>query len=133
MKVLEINSHRYRSPSEEEKSKAKERIAKMRKEGEKMVKGMFEFIDAQGGWLDFTYRFFPGEPCRVVRINHGEICDLPMILVKHLNNVYKKVRTMAPQLDESGKPTKVGTVTKISRTRFTPMDVLGDELIKVGA
>lgn len=133
MEVKEISSVKYKTPSEEEKSKAKERIAKLRKESEKMVKGMFEFIDAQGGWLDFTYRFFPGEPCRTVRINHGEICDLPMILVKHLNNVYKKVRTMAPELDESGRPTKVGMVTKISRTRFTPMDVLGDELIKVGA
>jgi hypothetical protein len=133
MEVKEISSVKYKKATDEEKCKAKERMVKMRKDGEKLVKGMFEFIDAQGGWLDFTYRFFPGEPCRTVRINHGEICDLPMVLVKHLNNVYKKVRTMAPQLDESGRPTKVGMVTKISRTRFTPMDVLGDNLIGVGA
>ena len=124
MKVQEINVHKYKLPSESEKAKAKEKMEKMRKEGEKLVKGMFEFIDAQGGWLDFSYRFFPGEPCRTVRINHGEICDLPMILVKHLNNVWKKVRKMAPELDESGKPIKFGAVERISRTRFTPMDMM---------
>lgn len=124
MQIQEINPQRYRPPSDSEKAKAKEKMDKMRKEGEKMVHGMFEFLDAQGGWLDFSYRFFPGEPCRTVRIIHGEVVDLPMILVKHLNNVYKKVRCMDPELDENGRTKKAGSVTKISRTRFTPMDMM---------
>ena len=97
---------------------------KMRKEGEKLVKGMFEFLDAMGGWLDFSYRFFPGEPIRVVRINHGEIVDLPMILVKHLNNVWKKVRTMPKEMTEDGRFKGAPYVERISRTRFTPMDMM---------
>jgi hypothetical protein len=124
MQVIEINAQKYKLPSESERSKAKEKMEKQRKEGEKTVKGMFEFLDAQGGWLDFSYRFFPGEPIRTVRINHGEIVDLPMILVKHLNNIWKKVRAPSMEMGESGKVKAVPYVQKISRTRFTPMDMM---------
>lgn len=124
MEVKEINSVKYRPPSDEQKAKAKVLIEKMRKDGEKTVKGMFEFLDAQGGWLDFSYRFFPGDPVRTVHITHGEIVDMPMILVKHLNNVWKKVRQMPRELNEQGKAIKQGYVERISRTRFTPMDVM---------
>lgn len=124
MQIKETNPHRYKMPSEAEKTKAKEKMEKMRKEGEKLVNGMFEFLDAQGGWLDFSYRFFPGEPIRTVRINHGEICDLPMILVKHLNNVWKKVRAPNRQMGENGQFISGPSVERISRTRFTPMDVM---------
>ena len=127
MEIREINRHKYKLASESERAKSKALMEKMRKEGEKMVKGMFEFLDAQGGWLDFSFRFFPGEPIRQVKVIHGEIVEVPLILAKHLNNVYKKVRVPSSDLDKGG-----GTVTKISRTRFTPMDMLGEELIKVG-
>lgn len=124
MRVVEINSQKYKLPSESERAKAKTMMEKARKEGEKLMKGMFEFLDAQGGWLDFSYRFFPGEPVRTVRINHGEIVDLPMCLVKHLNNIWKKVRIQERTLGEGGKLAAPAVFTKISRTRFTPMDVM---------
>lgn len=124
MQILEINSHKYKLPSESEKAKAKEKMEKMRKEGEKLVKGMFEFLDAQGGWLDFSYRFFPGEPCRTVRINHGEIVDLPMVLVRHLNNIWKKVRVPNREMTEDGRFKGAPYIERVSRTRFTPMDVM---------
>ena len=119
MDVKEINNQKFRLPSESDRNSAKEQITKLRKEGEKMIKGMFEFTEAQGGWLDFSYRFFPGEPLRTVRITHGEITDVPRVLVKHLNNCYKKVRTPPDDLDK-GKT----NVMKVSRCRFTPMDVM---------
>src|SRR5271166_1891123 len=84
----------------EQKAKSSERIKKMQKDGEKMIKGIFEFTDAAGGWLDFSYRFYPGEPIRTVKITHGEIVDIPTDLAKHLNNVYKKVRMMPGNLDQ---------------------------------
>ena len=100
-----------------------ELIKKMRKEDEKMVSGMFEFLDAQGGWLDFAYRKYPGESIQIIKINHGEICDLPMGIVKHLNNTKKKGRKYSHELPEVGK--KVArSYEVISRTRFTPVNVL---------
>lgn len=100
-----------------------ERLKKMRKEHEKMCKGMFEFIDAQGGWLEFTYRVFPGEPVTYLRIDHGEIVDLPIGIVRHLNNTKKKVRRydMVELKGNRGVPQSHET---ISRLRFTPMDVM---------
>lgn len=101
--------------------KAEELVRKLRKEHEKLVKGMFEFLDAQGGWLDFSYRFFKGEPVQTFRINHGEIVEIPMGIVKHLNNCYKKVRMLDPNLPANGIRSNV---TKTSRTRFTPSEFL---------
>lgn len=100
-----------------------EMVKKMRKEDEKMRKGMFEFLDAQGGWLDFTYRKYPGEPIQTIHIVHGEVCDLPMGLIKHLNNTKKKVRRYNLELPQQGsRPPRSFEV--ISRCRFTPMDVM---------
>jgi hypothetical protein len=127
MQVIEINRKKFAPPSESQKTEVAEKLKKLRKEGEKMIKGMFEFVDAQGGWLDFSYRFFPGDPIRTVKINHGEVVDIPMILAKHLNNVYKKVRCLPDNADKGR-----GAITKISRTRFTPMDMLTEDLIRVG-
>lgn len=103
--------------------KSAEKIKKIQKEGEKLVKGLFEFTDAQGGWFDFSYRFYPGEPIRTITITHGEIVDIPQDVAKHLNNVYKKIRGLRPDLDKGRD-----TITKISRTRFIPMDYLAEEL-----
>jgi hypothetical protein len=93
-----------------------ELVKKMRKEDDKIRKGLFEFLDAQGGWLDFSYRKYPGEPIQTIRITHGEICDLPMGLIKHLNNTKKNIPM------EGGRPPRSFEV--ISRCRFTPMDVM---------
>lgn len=119
MQVLEISKKRLSPASAQQRAEVEEKIKKMKKEGEKLVHGMFEFVDAQGGWLDFSFRFFKDDPIRTIKIIHGEICDLPMIVVKHLNNVYKKVRVPPENLDK-GK----SSVTRISRCRFTPMDMM---------
>jgi len=105
--------------------KTEEMVKKMRKEHEKLQKGMFEFIDAQGGWLEFSYRFFKDDPLMTIKITHGEICDLPMGIIKHLNNCVKKVRTLMPmQGNEQNARGIPQTVTKFSRMRFTPVDMM---------
>jgi hypothetical protein len=119
LQVIEISGKKFAPASSEQKEEVKQRIKKIQKEGEKLRKGMFEFIDAGSGWLDFCYRFYPGEPIRRVKITHGEICDLPSDVVKHLNNCYKKVRMVREKADEG-----VDQVMKTSRCRFTPMDAM---------
>lgn len=101
--------------------KYEDAIKKLRKEHEKPVKGMFEFIDAQGGWLDFSYRFFKGDPLSTIHLVHGEITEIPMGLVRHLNNVKKKIRRFGQEIvNERGLPSTYETV---SRVRFTPVDM----------
>lgn len=98
-----------------------EKVKNLRKEYEKPVKGMFEFIDAQGGWFDFVYRFFPGEPIQQIRLIHGEICELPMGIVKHINNTKKKIRRLN-NLEPGSKDVPYTFETQ-SRVRFTPVDM----------
>ena len=133
MQIIEINKKKFAPASANQRKEVEDKIVKMRKDGEKMVRGMFEFTDAQGGWLDFSYRFFKGDPIRTIKINHGEIVDVHMMLAKHLNNCYKKVRTMPKEVDERGKTKVAGTVMKFTRTRFIPMDMLDPELVDAKA
>lgn len=98
-----------------------EKVKNLRQEYEKPVKGMFEFIDAQGGWFDFVYRFFPGEPIQQIRLIHGEICELPMGIVKHINNTKKKIRRLN-NLEPGSKDVPYTFETQ-SRVRFTPVDM----------
>jgi len=94
-----------------------ELVKKMRKEDDKVISGMFEFLDAQGGWLEFAYRKYPGEPIQMIKMIHGEICDLPMGIVKHLNNTKKKVRRYSMELNHSDC-TPVTAVSSPQSVRF---------------
>lgn len=125
MEIKEIVKKAWKNPHPE---KMAEEIKKMQKEHNKLVKGMFEFVDAQGGWFEFCHRFFPGEPILQIRLIHGEICELPMGLVRHLNNTYKKVRSFAASSPDKAAEMKMRgvptTVEKTSRVRFIPMDAM---------
>ena len=117
MRVVETQAKKFVKVDETTRA---DLIKKARKEYEKPCKGMFEFIDTQGGWIDFTDRPFPGDPIRTYHINHGEICELPMGLVKRLNNTKKKVRKGT--MDVDGQTLK--SYDLISRLRFTPTDFM---------
>lgn len=131
MQVIETNARKFRLPSEPERLRAKELLAKARKEGEKMTTGIFEFVSAQGGWFDFSYRFYPGEPIRTVKIIHGEKIDIPLDLAKHLNNVYKKVRLPPDGTGSINADKQRLKVMKTSRIRFIPMDVMGQGFLNM--
>jgi len=120
MEVREISKKPKNSLPPQERD---ELVKKKRKEDDKLVEGMFEFLDAQGGWLEFTYRVYPGESIQIIKLIHGEICDLPMGIIKHLNNTKKKVRRYSMELPSSGQRTPRSFDT-VSRVRFTPTAVL---------
>lgn len=119
---MQVVQYKKRTENNTAPEKREELLKKMKKEHEKLVKGVFEFVDAQGGWLDFSYRWFKDDLLTTIKLTHGETCELPMGIVKHLNNTYKKVRTLTNELGPDGKPKF--TNQKISRVRFTPVDVL---------
>ena len=116
MEVREINKKKINTMPANERD---ELVKKKRKEDDKMVNGMFEFLDAQGGWLEFSHRIYPGEPIQIIKLIHGEICDLPMGIVRHLNNTKKKVRRYSMEFPASGQRAPRSYET-ISRVRFTP-------------
>lgn len=120
---MQIKETTRKSNKKLPKEKYEELVKALRKEHEKPVKGMFEFLDAQGGWLDFVYRFFKEDPIYTIRLTHGEICELPMGIVKHLNNTKKKIRTLNGEYDPKTRGVPKTFETQ-SRVRFTPIDVL---------
>ena len=121
MQVIEYNKkQKFTKP----KPEVEELIKKMRKEDEKMVKGKFEFVEADGGFFEFAYRMYPGLIQKYTLI-HGEICDLPMGLVKHLNNTYHKVRKyMNVEQSTSGAVKTPMTFDTRSRIRFVPVEFI---------
>ena len=119
---MEVKEFKKKSVNTMAKPEAEAMMAKLKKEHSVLKKGMFEFVDAQGGWLDFSYRFFKDDPLMTIRLVHGEICELPMGIIRHLNNTYKKVRTLNSEV-LNGKDVTPAFV-KTSRIRFTPMDVM---------
>ena len=125
---MEIRQVGRRKINVVDKVKSKELLDKMRKDHAKMVKGKFEFIDAQGGWIEFNYRIFKEDLLVAYKFVHGEICEIPMGLVKHLNNTRKKIRTFGlnngadrgNELPNRGLPSTFDTT---SRIRFTPIEM----------
>lgn len=122
MKVIEL--HR-KTKNSKPKAEVEEMIKKMRKEDERLVKGRFEFTEAEGGFFEFCYRIFPGDPIQTFQLIHGEACEIPMGIVKHLNNAKKKVRRYADvEQGNSGQVKVPRTYDTISRVRFTPTEYL---------
>lgn len=119
---MQIREYHKKQTNTKPAAEVEEMIKKLRKEHHKLVKGLFEFIDAGAGWVDFSYRFFKEDPIQTIRLVHGEICELPMGIVKHLNNTVKKVRTMKTEKGDGSFIPE--SVIKSSRLRFTPLDVL---------
>jgi hypothetical protein len=120
MEVRELNKKLPKTMPAQERD---ELVKKMRKEDDKVRTGMFEFLDAQGGWLEFSYRKYPGEPIQMIKLTHGEICDLPMGIIKHLNNTKRKIRRYSLEMTADGKK-PLRSFEVVSRVRFTPTDVL---------
>jgi len=126
MKIIEVNKKITKTANSQH---VEERIKKEKKEYYRPMKGRFEFLDAQGGWVDFTDRPFPNEPIMQYHIDHGEICELPAGLVKRLNNTKKIVRGYDMNCEDPNK--QYGrippVVDKISRVNFIPTEFLYQE------
>lgn len=127
MRVQEYKKKQIKTLPEEKRA---DLVKKLRKEHEKMVKGMFEFVDAGGGWFDFSYRFFKEDLLATYHFIHGEVVEIPLGLVRHINNTMRKIRVLAPEQDTRGikwqahkdKNGNVYTYEKTSRIRFVRMD-----------
>jgi hypothetical protein len=122
MRVQEL---RKKIKNNKPKAEVEAMIKAMRKEDDKLVKGQFEFIDAEGGFFEFTYRIYPGDPIQTFQLVHGEICEIPMGVVKHLNGCKKKIRRyMNVEQPPSGGVFTPRTYETTSRVRFVPVDYL---------
>lgn len=127
MKVTELKKKLVNTKS---KAEVESMIKKMRAEDDKLVKGMFEFTEAEGGFFEFTYRKYPGESIQSYQLIHGEICTIPMGIVKHLNGTKKKVRRyMNVEQPPTGGVLTPKTYDTSSRVRFIPEEFLSERIV----
>lgn len=122
MRVIELSKKKVNTKS---KTEVEELIKKLRKEYHVMVKGQFEFVDAEGGFFEFTERMFPGDPISTIQLIHGEICEIPLGLAKRLNNTKQKISRYKDVEQAHSGPIKPPRVIETkSRVRFITTDVL---------
>lgn len=122
---MEVRELKKKIKNHKPKAEVEAMIKKMRTEDEKLVKGMFEFVEAEGGFFEFAYRFYPGDNIQQFTLIHGEICSIPMGLVKHLNGTKKKIRRYKDvEQPPTGAVRTPKTYETISRVRFIPQDYL---------
>ena len=125
---MEIKSIRRSNNKEVDKVKAKEKLEELKRDHKRIVKGRFEFVDAGGGFIEFNYRYFPEDLLVTYKFVHNEVCEIPMGIVKHINNTVKKIRNfgmsegsvMGNMLPDRGLPS---TFETNSRIRFTPVEM----------
>lgn len=111
-----------------DKATREELLKNLSKKYRKLVKGRFEFTDAQGGEFSFNYKFLPEDLYLTYHIVHGEETELPMGVVKHLNNTYKKIRMFDPNIDKYGPSRGVpSTYERVSRVKFIPTEFILDD------
>lgn len=122
MRVIQLSK---KVKNSKPKAEVEAMIKVMRKEDEKLVKGQFEFVDAEGGFFEFCYRIYPGDPIQTFQLIHGEICEIPMGIVKHLNGSKKKIRRYQNvEQPPTGGVKTPKTFETTSRVRFIPTDFL---------
>lgn len=122
MRVVELNRKKTNTKS---KPEVEEMIKKMRKEYNVMIKGQFEFVDAEGGFFSFTERMFPGDPISTIQLIHGEICEIPVGLAKRLNNTKQKISRYKDVEQMHNGPIRPPRIVETkSRVRFVTTDVL---------
>ncbi len=123
---MQVKEHNKKQFIKGDPLKTEELVKKLKKEHQKLIKGRFEFTDAQAGYIEFNWRYFKDDPLLTYKLFHGEETELPMGLVKHLNNTFKKVRDIDPNIDKFGVNRGVpSTFQKISRVKFIPTEYFG--------
>lgn len=122
MRIIELSRNKTHTKP---KAEVEEMIKKLKKEYNQMIKGQFEFVDAEGGFFEFTERMFPGDPISTIQLIHGEICEIPLGLAKRLNNTKQKISRYKDVEQMHNGPIRPPRVVETkSRVRFTPVDVL---------
>lgn len=89
----------------------------------KKVKGIFRDLEVKGGRLQFAYKKWQGEDIQNYDLHDGQEYELPMGVVRHLNNIHYTEDSYSKDLmTVDGRPMKNPNPKKISRFSFQPKD-----------
>ena len=114
--VQDINVGKKVQLSDTKKEETKTLLAKKHKEDSKLVKGVFNNLEAPGGSLEFTFRMYPQDPVRKYILEDGGTYELPICVAKHINNTCNE-REHKFLVDKEGRK-MVGIDKKRQRYQF---------------
>lgn len=83
--VKEYSYGMKRELTDKEKADAAAKIEKLRIKDSKVVKVRFINHQCKGGKLEFTYKKYKEDPHRSYCLKDGQVYDLPMMVVNHIN------------------------------------------------
>lgn len=99
----------------------------MRKKDNEMVKGIFKFYEVPGGFCEFNFRKYKGDPIIKYSMHDGKVYTVPRMVAKHLNS-----GTSYPEYEHiKGEPGTMNTYaikTKIARTGFQSLEFMDEEM-----
>ena len=112
------------------KDRLARKLAIEKEKEQKMVRGIFRNLEIKGAGLKFAFKKYPGEPVVTYDLKDETIYDLPLSVVKHLNNDcwYPE---HGHSVDEEGRP-KVKLTRKIRRFSFSPTDFMDESEFSSG-
>jgi hypothetical protein len=101
-----------------------EELEKMRKEDNKLVKGVFRCHEPRGGSVTLVWKEHKGDPLRRWHLEDGKEYEIPKGLARHLNkncNYYQHTHI----LGKNGEPDVNRAGKKISRMNFESLEFYG--------
>jgi len=97
-----------------------EEMRRDREKDHKIVKGIFRCYEPRGGSLTFSFKKYKGDDVLKYTLVDGEICEIPLMIAKHLNQNCCYPRH-SHVLDADGKPS-VDVGKKIQRCSFESLE-----------
>lgn len=101
--IKEVPSHTKERSLEKMPATKREAYEKKMKNDQKVVRAQFYCFEPKGGEIEMHYAKYPGEPIRFYRFKDGDIYDVPMGLVNHINNNCK-LMARSDLVDKNGAP-----------------------------
>jgi hypothetical protein len=96
-----------------------------RKADSRKVKGVFRDLEVKGGTLKFYFKKWPGEEIMPYELTDGCEYELPVGVIKHLNNVHYIEDAYSKDLiTNSGQPMKNPNPKRVSRFSFTASEFI---------
>ncbi len=97
--------------------------AEQRAADQKKVKGIFRDLEVKGGRLQFAFKKWQGEDIQNYDLRDGQEYELPMGVIKHLNNLhYTEDSYSKDLLSADGVPVKNPNPKKVTRFSFQPKE-----------
>jgi len=100
-------------------SNKNENLKKLHDEDSKIVKGRFICHEPKGGSVKFSFRKYKEDPVKTYTLFDGKEYELPLAVVKHLNNCGWDVHSHL--LDKDGNP-YIGTGKRELRFTFQSVE-----------